>query len=67
MASRNHIRPLTRDELAFWERAVLAAELPVLLKGTTKFTPTALAHLASDYAMALLAERALVLKGVTRT
>jgi len=50
--------PLTPDELNFWERAFLGAELTVLLKDRGQdINPAGAAHIAAEYATAAIAER----------
>lgn len=56
MASAKHPAPLTRLEVAFWQQAFLAAELPVLLKGKSHMSPAGVAHLAAEFADASIAE-----------
>lgn len=63
MATQKHPAPLTSQELQFWQSAFLAAELPVLMKGSRHLSAIAVAHLAADYANAAVNELRIAKKG----
>lgn len=60
MASKR-TKPPTRAELRFWELAFLNAP-----DGNGRHAPEYVAHKHADYANAAVAERRIVLKGVSR-
>jgi hypothetical protein len=70
MASRtNTVVPLTRRELALYDRGIVSVEaavLLVLLKRHKGITARGAAHIVSDFVLAQIAERRLVIKGVSR-
>ena len=57
MAAKRPLNKLSKADLAFWEKALLVAELPVLVKAGTKISPTGAAHLMAEFADAMLIEQ----------
>jgi hypothetical protein len=64
MVSRAKPVRLTENELEFWDKAFLAAELSTLIQaGIDQTSPVGLAHAASEYASAAVIERRRVIQG----